>query len=75
MTSAVLAVRDLSARYGRREIFHSLSVHVDAGQSLGVIGPNGAGKTTLLRMLVGLLKPHAGEVRIHGAPPRQCALR
>jgi len=73
MTS-MLAVRELSARYGEREIFHGLSVDLDAGQSLGVIGPNGAGKTTLLRTLVGLLTPSGGEVRIHGAPPRQ-ALR
>jgi ABC-type multidrug transport system ATPase subunit len=76
--TTVLAVRDLSARYGAREIFHGLSVQLDAGQSLGVIGPNGAGKTTLLRMLVGLITPpggdSAGDVRIHGAPPRE-ALR
>ena len=74
MTPAMLAVRDLSATFGHREVFHGLSVHVDAGQSLGVIGPNGAGKTTLLRMLVGLMKPHGGEVRIHGAPPRQALM-
>ena len=71
MTTPVLAVRDLSARYGQREIFYGLSVQLEAGQALGVIGPNGAGKTTLLRMLVGLLTPHGGEVRIHGAPPRK----
>ena len=74
MTSAALSVRDLSARYGDRQVFYGLSVHLDSGQSLGVIGPNGAGKTTLLRMLVGLLKPDGGEVRIHGAPPRQALI-
>lgn len=74
MTSAALSVRDLSARFGDRQVFYGLSVHLDAGQSLGVIGPNGAGKTTLLRMLVGLLKPDGGEVRIHGAPPRQALM-
>lgn len=74
MTSAALSVRDLSARFGDRQVFYGLSVHLDAGQSLGVIGPNGAGKTTLLRMLVGLLKPDGGEVRIHGAPPRQALI-
>jgi ABC-2 type transport system ATP-binding protein len=70
----VLAVCDLSARYGSREIFHGLSVGLAAGQVLGVIGPNGAGKTTLLRTLVGLVTASGGEVRIHGAPPRE-ALR
>jgi ABC-type multidrug transport system ATPase subunit len=65
MTSeVVLEISNLAARYGPREIFHSVSLRLEAGQSLGVIGPNGAGKTTLLRMVVGLLSPFTGEVRV-----------
>ncbi len=44
-----------------------VSVEVEEGQTLGVFGPNGAGKTTLLRVLAGLLRPHAGRVRVLGA--------
>ncbi|MEU1277170.1 alpha/beta fold hydrolase [Streptomyces sp. NPDC005805] len=51
------AVRDLSFTVGR-------------GQVVGLLGPNGAGKTTTLRMLMGLIRPDAGELRIYGHPVR-----
>jgi ABC-type multidrug transport system ATPase subunit len=70
MTPVQLSVRQVAAQYGRREVFRSVSCDVRAGHSLGVLGANGAGKTTLLRMLVGLIAPAAGEVRIAGLPPR-----
>ncbi|GHB22938.1 ABC transporter ATP-binding protein [Streptomyces viridiviolaceus] len=49
-------------RYAVRE----LSFRVEKGQVLGLLGPNGAGKTTTLRMLMGLIKPDAGEIRVFG---------
>ncbi|WP_033213089.1 alpha/beta fold hydrolase [Kitasatospora phosalacinea] len=49
-------------RYAVRE----LSLRVERGQVLGLLGPNGAGKTTTLRMLMGLIRPDAGEVRVFG---------
>ena len=75
MTDVLISAHDLSARYGRREVFHELSFEVAANQSLGVIGPNGAGKTTLLRMIAGLLKPSHGELSIRGMPPREALAR
>ena len=68
---ACVSAHNLSARYGRREVFHDLSFEVSAKQSLGVIGPNGAGKTTLLRMIAGLLAPSHGELSIKGMRPRE----
>lgn len=64
-----LVVRNIAAKYGRRLVFADLSFQLPAGQSLGVIGPNGSGKTTLLRMLVDLVRPDEGDVRIDGLPP------
>ncbi|GAB1511097.1 alpha/beta fold hydrolase [Actinophytocola sp. KF-1] len=43
-----------------------LSLRVERGQVFGLLGPNGAGKTTTLRMLMGLITPHAGEIRVFG---------
>jgi len=66
-----LVVRELAARYGRHDVFHDVSFELRSGQALGVVGPNGAGKTTLLRLLVGLVSPARGEIRLDGAPPRE----
>jgi ABC-type multidrug transport system ATPase subunit len=75
MTHALVAARDLSARYGRREVFQQVSFEVSSAQSLGVIGPNGAGKTTLLRLIVGLLAPSHGELQVRGLAPRLALAR
>ncbi|MBR7155932.1 MAG: ATP-binding cassette domain-containing protein, partial [Lentisphaeria bacterium] len=45
------------------------------GQSGCIVGPNGGGKTTLLKILLGLLKPDSGEVKIFGATPRAAGLK
>jgi len=75
MSDILLSARDLSARYGRREVFHGLTFEICASQSLGVIGPNGAGKTTLLRVIAGLLSPSEGDLRVRDMPLRQAASR
>lgn len=64
-----LQISGLSKRYARsadRYAVRELSFRVDKGQVLGLLGPNGAGKTTTLRMLMGLITPDDGEMRIFG---------
>jgi ABC-2 type transport system ATP-binding protein len=64
-----LQITDLSKRYARsadRYAVRDLSFRVEKGQVLGLLGPNGAGKTTTLRMLMGLIKPDGGEIRVFG---------
>ena len=62
-----LVVTDLAKTYsnGFRAV-DGVSFRVEHGQVLGLLGPNGAGKTTTLRMVMGLIKPAAGEVRVFG---------
>ncbi|HEV2819844.1 MAG TPA: heme ABC exporter ATP-binding protein CcmA [Solirubrobacteraceae bacterium] len=62
-----LELRGLGRRYGERPALHDVTLDLELGRTLVVFGPNGAGKTTLLRVLAGLLRPHAGEVRVLGA--------
>ncbi|MDX6364288.1 MAG: type transport system ATP-binding protein, partial [Streptomyces sp.] len=64
-----LQITDLSKRYARsadRYAVRDLSFRVEKGHILGLLGPNGAGKTTTLRMLMGLIKPDDGEIRVFG---------
>jgi heme exporter protein A len=62
-----LELRGLGRRYGERPALQDVTLTLEAGRTLVVFGPNGAGKTTLLRVLAGLLRPHAGDVRVLGA--------
>ncbi|MCX5048320.1 alpha/beta fold hydrolase [Streptomyces sp. NBC_00474] len=69
LTEVPLQITDLSKRYARstdRYAVRDLSFRVAKGQVLGLLGPNGAGKTTTLRMLMGLIKPDEGEIRVFG---------
>jgi phospholipid/cholesterol/gamma-HCH transport system ATP-binding protein len=57
-----ISVRNLRVNYGEREILHSISFDVPAGETLVILGGSGSGKSTLLRTLVGLEKPSAGDI-------------
>jgi zinc/manganese transport system ATP-binding protein len=61
-----LAVTGLSVRLGGREVLSDVHFTIRRGEFVGLIGANGAGKTTLLRVVLGLVQPSAGEVRIGG---------
>ena len=54
-----------------RTVLKDVSFTVHAGELIVVLGPNGAGKTTLLKLLLGLLRPNAGVVRVMGRAPRR----
>jgi len=54
--------RALVKSYGSRRVVDGIDVHVQSGEIVGLLGPNGAGKTTTFYMLVGMIKPNAGQV-------------
>lgn len=60
---------NLVKAYGSVKAVNGLTLNVDEGSITGLIGPNGAGKTTTIKMILGLLKPDSGEVRVFGEDP------
>ena len=63
-------VRGLVKRYGELEAVAGVDITVHAGDVYGYLGPNGAGKTTSLRMMLGLITPTEGTVRLFGQDPQ-----
>lgn len=59
----------VSFSYRNIKAVDNLSLTISGGTSFGLLGPNGAGKTTLIRLLVGLLRPKSGSIRVLGQPP------
>ncbi len=68
---APLEVRGLVKRYGELTAVAGVDITVRTGDVYGYLGPNGAGKTTSLRMMLGLIRPTAGSVRLFGRDPAQ----
>jgi branched-chain amino acid transport system ATP-binding protein len=78
MTQPLLAVNGLAKQFGGFTALADISLHVMAGERLGLIGPNGSGKTTLVNCISGTVPISAGSVilddrRIDGLPPHQRA--
>jgi ABC-2 type transport system ATP-binding protein len=70
----ILETEALAKRYRRRWALRDCTLAVPDGAIVGLVGPNGAGKTTLLQLIVGLLPPTAGAVRVLGGTP-EAAMR
>jgi len=68
---AVLEVKNLTKKFSKFTAVNNISFDLKEGEILGFLGPNGAGKTTTIDMILGLIKPTSGEVRIFDLPFEQ----
>ncbi|OMP67367.1 ABC transporter ATP-binding protein [Domibacillus epiphyticus] len=66
MSDVTLSVKGLRKVIGKREIIKTIDFELKKGEVFGFLGPNGAGKTTTIRMLVGLIAPTSGSIKICG---------
>jgi ABC-2 type transport system ATP-binding protein len=67
----ILSFESLEKSYGRTVALRGVSFEVRAGEIFGLLGPNGAGKSTLIRILMDIIRPDSGEVRVFGEPRRR----
>lgn len=62
----MITIRDLTKSYGRHPALRGVSLDLAAGRTVALIGPNGSGKTTLIKILLGLVVPDSGSIRLAG---------
>ena len=75
MESPAVEIHNLWFSYNGQPVLTNVNLSLEAGNFTALIGPNGGGKTTLLKLMVGLLKPDRGSVRVLGKRPRRVAHR
>jgi phospholipid/cholesterol/gamma-HCH transport system ATP-binding protein len=63
---AAIVVKDLHKSFGRQTVLNGIDLQVHQGETLAVLGRSGTGKSVLLKLIVGLQKPDAGSIKIHG---------
>jgi zinc transport system ATP-binding protein len=71
----VLEANGVSFAYAREPVLHDVGVALSRGEFIALVGPNGSGKSTLLRILLGLLRPQSGTVRLFGQDPQELGER
>ena len=66
-----IEVNDLTVAYREHPVLWDVDLAVPSGVLMAIVGPNGAGKTTLIRAVLGLVRPAAGDILVHGLPYRE----
>ncbi|MBI5571171.1 MAG: ABC transporter ATP-binding protein [Desulfomonile tiedjei] len=69
MNAPAILMKDISFSYDGDPVLEDVNLSIPHGDFVSMVGPNGGGKTTLLKLMLGLLRPSRGEVRMFGGPP------
>jgi zinc transport system ATP-binding protein len=73
MAETVVSLCDVTFSYGGEPALEDVNLSIEEREAVCIVGPNGGGKTTLVKLILGLLTPRRGEIRVFGLPP--CAAR
>lgn len=72
---AIIELRGVSFSYDGQPVLRGVNLEIDEREFVTVVGPNGGGKTTLLKLILGLIQPNTGTVRVFGRPPAEARTR
>jgi len=73
--SPIIELEDVSFAYNGGAVLKNVTFGIREREFLAIIGPNGGGKSTLVKLILGLLKPDTGKIRVFGSPPRKVSHR
>ncbi len=68
MSETIIEMKNVSFQYEYTQVLNDISFKVQEGDFLAILGPNGSGKSTLLKLLLGIIKPMKGEIKLFGQP-------
>ena len=71
----VILFKDVSFKYAVTPVLQNVSFQVEKGELIYIVGPNGGGKTTLMKLILGLLKPDSGKIKVFGEEPGKVSKR
>ncbi len=71
MMRPAIEIQSLFFAYGEVTVLEQIDLRVPEGEFLGIVGPNAGGKSTLLKLILGLIEPRRGTIRVLGRPPRK----
>ena len=75
MSNTIIEIQNLNFSYNRQPVLRDVDLNIQSGDFMAMIGPNGGGKTTLLKLMLGLLNPDAGRIKIFGEAPADVSHR
>jgi zinc transport system ATP-binding protein len=75
MGEIAVEIQGLTFSYNGAPALEDINLVIEAGKYVGILGPNGSGKSTLLKVILGLIKPSRGEVRVFGEAPQKLRRR
>ncbi len=73
--NSVISIRGLTFSYGESPVLDTVNLEILDREFIGLVGPNAGGKSTLLKLVLGILEPQWGEIRVLGRTPRQAVRR
>lgn len=71
MTLKAVEINNLSIRYNEQLVLNNINFSIEENDFVAIIGPNGGGKSTLLKVILGILTPNTGEVKVFGKKPKK----
>ncbi|MBA4494162.1 metal ABC transporter ATP-binding protein [Paenactinomyces guangxiensis] len=71
MSKQIIQMKHVHFSYEHQKVLDDVNLTLMEGEFLGIIGPNGSGKSTLMKLILGLLRPRQGEIKVFGQPVRQ----
>ena len=71
MTLKAVEINNLSIKYNEQLVLNNINFSIEENDFVAIIGPNGGGKSTLLKVILGILTPNTGEVKVFGKKPKK----